>query len=98
MSTVLAPSAAATTSPKRDLSERALGALLLLPAALLLLVIVVYPIGTLFVNSLYGVDNQNPAAGEQWVGLRNYLNAFEDDRFWGSTLHTIGYIVVTVPL
>ena len=58
---------------KRDLSERALGALLLAPAALLLLVIVVYPIGTLFWNSLHGVDNANPAAGEQWVGLKNYL-------------------------
>ena len=38
------------------------------------------------------------AAGEQWVGLKNYVNAFADDRFWASTWHTIGYIVVTVPL
>jgi multiple sugar transport system permease protein len=82
---------------KKDLSERALGTLLLLPAALLLLVIVVYPIATLFWNSLHGVDNANPAAGEQWVGLKNYLTAFEDDRFWASTLHTVLYIVVTVP-
>jgi len=82
---------------KRDLSERALGFLLLAPAALLLLVIVVYPIATLFWNSLHGVDNANPAAGEQFVGLKNYLTAFEDDRFWASTWHTILYIVVTVP-
>jgi len=82
---------------KRDLSERALGFLLLLPAALLLLVIVVYPIATLFWNSLHGVDNANPAAGEQFVGLKNYLTAFEDERFWASTWHTIMYIVVTVP-
>jgi multiple sugar transport system permease protein len=84
--------------PKRDLSERALGAWLLAPAALLLLVIVVYPIATLFWNSLHGIDNANPAAGEQWVGLRNYVNAFEDDRFWSSTWHTVGYILVTVPV
>ena len=82
---------------KRDLSERALGFLLLLPAALLLLVIVVYPIATLFWNSLHGVDNANVAAGEQFVGLKNYFTAFEDDRFWSSTWHTILYIVVTVP-
>ena len=99
MSTLPAPTRTGTTaSAKRDLSERALGALLLAPAALLLLVIVVYPIGTLFVNSLYGVDNANPGAGEQWVGLKNYTNAFADDRFWASTWHTIGYILVTVPL
>jgi len=82
----------------RDLSERSLGFLLLAPAAVLLALIVVYPIGTLFWTSLHGVDNANPAAGEQWVGLKNYFTAFQDDRFWSSTLHTIAYIVVTVPL
>jgi multiple sugar transport system permease protein len=84
-------------SSKKDLSERALGALLLLPAALLLLGIVVYPIATLFWSSLHGVDNANVAAGEQWVGLGNYLRAFEDDRFWASSWHTVLYIIVTVP-
>jgi multiple sugar transport system permease protein len=99
MSTVLTPQASRTRPHvRRDLSEPALAAWLLAPAALLLLVIVVYPIGTLFWNSLHGVDNANPAAGEQWVGLKNYVSAFADDRFWSSTLHTIGYIVVTVPL
>jgi len=98
MSVVASPAATHAPSPvKRDLSERALGTLLLTPAALLLLVIVVYPIATLFWNSLHGVDNANPAAGEQWVGLKNYLNAFEDERFWNSTLHTVLYILVTVP-
>jgi multiple sugar transport system permease protein len=79
------------------MSEPMLGPLLLLPAALLLLVIVVYPIATLFWTSLHGVDNANPGAGEQWVGFANYVRAFEDSRFWHSTLQTIIYIVVTVP-
>ena len=82
---------------KHDLSERALGALLLAPAALLLLVIVVYPIATLLINSVYSVDNANPAAGEHFAGLDNYVRAFEDDRFWASALHTVLYILVTVP-
>jgi multiple sugar transport system permease protein len=81
----------------KDLSERALGALLLAPAALLLLVIVVYPIATLFWSSLHAVDNANPAAGEQWAGLANYARAFDDDRFWHSLGQTVVYIVVTVP-
>ena len=81
----------------KDLSERTLGVLLLLPAALLLLVIVVYPIGTLFWNSLHSVDQANPQAGEMFVGIDNYARAFADDRFWSSTLHTVLYIVVTVP-
>ncbi len=81
----------------RDLSERALGMLLLLPAALLLLLIVVYPIATLFWNSLHSVDQANPQAGELFVGIDNYTRAFADDRFWASTLHTVLYIAVTVP-
>jgi multiple sugar transport system permease protein len=81
----------------RDLSERALGALLLAPAALLLLLIVVYPIATLFWNSLHSVDQANPQAGETFVGIGNYTRAFADERFWNSTLHTVLYIVVTVP-
>jgi len=83
--------------PQKDLSERALGAVLLAPAALLLLVIVVYPIATLLVNSVFSVDNANPAAGEHFVGLENYARAAGDDRFWNSALHTVLYILVTVP-
>ncbi len=82
---------------RRDLSERGLAFALLAPAGALLLVIVVYPIATLFWSSLHSVDNANPAAGESFVGIDNYLRAFGDERFWNSTLHTLGYIVVTVP-
>ena len=82
---------------RRDLSERALGAWLLLPAALLLLVVVVYPIAALFWNSLHSVDPANPVAGEAFVGLANYRHAFDDERFWHSTWNTVLYIVVTVP-
>ncbi|MEO8485380.1 MAG: sugar ABC transporter permease [Betaproteobacteria bacterium] len=82
---------------RKDLSERALGMLLLAPAFALLALVVVYPIATLFWNSLHGVDNANPAAGEHWVGLENYLTAFGDDRFWHALLQTVIYTVVTVP-
>ncbi len=87
----------APVSSNRDLSERKLGMLLLLPAALLLFLIVVYPIGTLFYTSLHGVDNANIQAGERWVGLANYQRAFSDGRFWHSLWQTTIYIVVTVP-
>src|SRR5258705_1450786 len=87
----------APVAVRKDLSERALGALLLAPAALLLLVIVVYPIATLFWGSLHAVDNANPAAGETWAGFANYTRAFDDDRFWHSLWQTVLYIVVTVP-
>jgi multiple sugar transport system permease protein len=87
----------AAVTKQKDMSEPMLGALLLLPAVLLLLVIVVYPIATLFWTSLHSVDQANPQAGEQWVGIANYLRAFDDPRFWHSALQTVIYIVVTVP-
>ena len=87
----------AAISTSKDMSERKLGTLLLLPAAVLLLLVVVYPITTLFFTSLHAVDNANPRAGEQWVGLANYVRAFDDDRFWHSLWQTILYVVVTVP-
>jgi multiple sugar transport system permease protein len=87
----------ATAPSRKDLSERALGALMLAPAALLLLVIVVYPIATLLWNSLHTVDPENAAAGETFVWLENYARAFDDERFWHSTWNTVLYIVVTVP-
>lgn len=87
----------AAISTSKDMSERKLGFLLLLPAALLLLLIVVYPITTLFYTSLHSVSNANPQAGEQWVGFANYARAFDDDRFWHSLWQTVLYIVVTVP-
>jgi multiple sugar transport system permease protein len=86
-----------SVSANKDMSERKLGTLLLLPATLLLLLVVVYPITTLFFTSLHAVDNANPRAGEQWVGLANFVRAFEDDRFWHSLWQTILYVVVTVP-
>ena len=87
----------AAVTKQKDMSEPMLGVLLLLPAALLLLLVVVYPIGTLFWTSLHAVDNAHPQAGEQWVGLANYLRAFDDGRFWHAALQTAIYIVVTVP-
>jgi trehalose/maltose transport system permease protein len=87
----------ASAPSRKDLSERTLAALLLLPAAALLLLVVVYPIATLFWNSLHSVDGANPGAGEAFVGFANYLRAFDDDRFWHSTWNTILYIVITVP-
>jgi multiple sugar transport system permease protein len=85
------------TVHRKDLSEHALGVLLLAPAAVLLLVIVVYPIATLFFDSLHSVDNANPGAGARFAGFANYARAFADERFWHSTWNTVLFIVVTVP-
>jgi len=61
-----------------------------------LLVVVIYPIATLFWNSLHTADNASPGA-EMFAGIANYSRAFADDRFHHSTLNTLLYVIVTVP-
>ena len=88
-----------TAAPKikRDLSEQALGWLLLSPVIVLLLVIVVYPIATLVYNSFFTIKVMEPYLGTPFVGLENFEKAFDDERFWGALWNTVLYIVVTVP-
>ncbi len=82
---------------QKDLSERALGLLLLAPAAILLALIVVYPIATLVYSSFFTIQLSQPWMGEPFVGVDNYARAFGDERFWHAVLHTAIYAVVTVP-
>jgi multiple sugar transport system permease protein len=84
-------------APRRSLSERALGFVLLAPAAALLLAIVVYPIAQLVWNSFFDIHLAEPWKGEPFIGLDNYRRALEDPRFWSSLGHTAIYAIVTVP-
>ena len=90
-----------TTVPRqrvgKDLSERTLGWLLLMPAAVLLLLIVVYPIADLVYSSLFTIQLAQPWLGEPFSGLDNYLRAGQDERFWHAIWHTVIYTVITVP-
>src|SRR5262245_14164371 len=82
---------------EKDLSERALGILLLLPAALLLCLIVFYPIANLVYDSFFKILLTQPWLGEPFVGLENYARAMQDERFWTSLWHTVLYAIITVP-
>jgi multiple sugar transport system permease protein len=84
-------------APRRSLSERALGFVLLAPAAALLLAIVVYPIAQLIWNSFFDIHLAEPWRGEPFIGLDNYRRALDDSRFWSSLGHTAIYAIVTVP-
>ncbi|HVO90598.1 MAG TPA: sugar ABC transporter permease [Casimicrobiaceae bacterium] len=82
---------------RKDLSERALGYLLLAPAGALLLLIVVYPIADLVYSSLFTIQLAQPWLGEPFSGLDNYIRAGGDERFWHAVWHTLVYTVITVP-
>jgi multiple sugar transport system permease protein len=70
---------------------------MLAPAFLLLSAVAVYPIVRLIWTSLQFLHLAQPWMGSPFTGLANYGRALGDDRFWDVTLHTLVYILVTVP-
>jgi multiple sugar transport system permease protein len=82
----------------RELSERALGMVMLAPMLLVLLVVIGYPLVDSFWLSLHRVNLANPEQGQPFVGLGNYLYAFRQPDFWYSTQRTLYFTVLSVAL
>jgi len=80
----------------RDLSERSLGFLLLLPAALLLCFVVVYPVGRLIWTSFTNLRLTDNTSGA-FIGVQNYFDVLADPLFHGALANTALYVAVTVP-
>lgn len=79
-----------------DMSEGALGTLLLLPVFVLLALIVVYPVGRLIRTSFYELSLVS-GLPPRFVGLENYALVFEDPVFWSALWNTVLITVITVP-
>ncbi len=76
----------------KDPSEKTLATMLLAPAFALLLLIVVYPIGKLLYNSVFDIDKTGA-----FIGLRNYMDVWQDPLFWNATWNTLLITLITVP-
>ena len=83
---------AAMLSRLKDPSEKTLAVMLLAPAFLLLLLIVVYPIGKLVYNSVFDIDKSGAS-----IGLRNYVDVWQDPLFCNATRNTLLITLITVP-
>lgn len=70
--------------------------LFLAPGLLLFGLFILYPIVQAAQMSLYDWNILRGAASE-FIGLENYLRAFEDDRFWLSLGNSGVYMLLTVP-
>jgi ABC-type sugar transport system permease subunit len=69
--------------------------LFLLPATLLFTVFVAYPILWVMGESLY---SQDPARGERFAGLVNYLTVFTDPVFWTVARNMLLWGAITIPV
>ncbi len=82
----------------RELSDRALGLIMLAPMALVLLLLIGYPLVSSFILSLYRVNLANPEQGQPFVGLGNYWYAFQQADFWYAVGRTFTFTIESVAL
>lgn len=69
--------------------------LLALPALVWVLVFALWP----FINTIIlSFTNSRPLTGGTFVGLQNYVNLLQDDRFWNAMVTSLVYAIACVPL
>jgi len=83
---------------RRD--ENINGIYFMLPFAVLTTIFVVVPVISAFLLSFreYSLLDGSPFTSGQWVGLRNYLDAFSNPTFLKAVKNTLFYAVTYVPL
>lgn len=69
----------------------------MLPAIIIMLVFTLIPIFYSLFLSFTKVDLIG-GVNYDWVGLKNYSNALNDERVWAAFKNTIRYVVIVVPL
>ena len=82
-------------SRRRQLSGIGLGLLFALPWIVGFLVLQVYPIGA---SAYYSFTEFNLFTDPEWIGLENYRELLEDERFTKSLFNTLYMTVFGVPL
>jgi multiple sugar transport system permease protein len=83
---------------RNELSDRALGLIMLAPMTLVLLGLIGYPLASSFILSLHRVNLASPEQGQPFIGLSNYLFAFRQPEFWYAVERTFYFTVVSVGL
>lgn len=68
--------------------------ILLLPLLLLMVVFIVYPV---MANFYYSFTKWKGFGSADWIGLKNFANVFQDDKFW-SSLKNLGVLILYIPL
>ncbi len=89
------------TSSKKSAQERQdakVAWLMMAPALLILSVIALYPVLRTFWLSLHEMSLKNPGSGYPFIGLRNYIEIFSDQRAMTDIVFTIKFTIVTVVL
>jgi multiple sugar transport system permease protein len=76
-------------------NSRLIGALYLAPAVLFVLVFTVFPLSQMIWMSLHSWSLIEP---KKWVGLANFIRAYNDRQFWTSLGFTLKYTLYLTPI
>lgn len=91
---MISPALAHKSSLRR--SDRLLGVALVTPAIILLLALVAYPLGRIFYDSFFALRLTDQAPG-LFIGVENFLYAFEDRDVRSAFWVTLALTIITVP-
>src|SRR6266496_4109506 len=83
---------------KGEFSERALGLFMLAPMAIVLLLVIAYPLADSFWLSLHRMNLTHPEQGTPFIGIDNYLHAFQQPAFWYAIQRTLYFTLLSVAL
>ena len=77
--------------------ETVVAYLFMLPALFFFAAFVILPMVMGVVTSLFNYTMKNPVSPENFIGLKNYIDLFQDKTFLRAMLNTLILVVVTVP-
>jgi len=80
----------------REKRRKSVGLLFVLPGLITYFAWTLYPIIKSFIMSLYEW-NINPNISNKFIGLENYIELFQDPKFYVAPKNTIFYTLITVP-
>ncbi len=78
----------------RKLNSTFAGYGFIFPSLILVAIFLLYPIGFVIYISFH---KWGILGTPQFVGLKNYVTIFKDDRFWQAVINTVYYMVLAVP-
>ena len=82
--------------PRAGIADRHFKHLLVAPSIFVLLLLGVFPLVYLVLVSFQGITMMDTDTG--FIGARNFVHLFQDQRLWEALIHTLIFIAIALPL
>lgn len=82
-------------SPDISITRKQLGYLLLIPSLVVICAVVLIPVLVIISYSFHTYKLNMPFLGKPFIGLSNYVKAFNDPRLWNAVKNTMHFVIGT---